>query len=193
MRKKREQLMETAIRLLAEEGVGVATARIAKEAEVSNGTLFNYFETKQNLIDSVYVYIKTKIADEVLSPLDREQPLHDLLLSVWLSFSTWCRKHPLDITALDLLKSSQLLSNEVKEKGNDAWAGIFSRVQSGIEDGTLVSVPSEIIFLSSEGMLNALMRYAHENQLSPSELKAAINQGFEIFWHGISTQYHIKE
>jgi AcrR family transcriptional regulator len=38
--------MSAAIRVIASEGPGAPTATIAKEAGVSNGSLFTYFETK---------------------------------------------------------------------------------------------------------------------------------------------------
>jgi len=193
MTQKREQIIETAIRLFAEEGVGVATARIAKEANVSNGTLFNHFETKQALLDTVYVHIKTIIADEVLSPLDMGHKLHDLFLDVWLSFSAWRRQHSLEITALELLKSSQLLTDDVKDKGSDAWSDIIHKVREGIDNGILVQVPSELIFLTSEGMLNAVMTYADRKKLSPEEFEATIRKSFEIFWRSIASEYSKKE
>ena len=41
---KRSAILSAAIRLIATEGLGVATATIAKEARISNGSLFTYFE-----------------------------------------------------------------------------------------------------------------------------------------------------
>jgi len=192
MSQKREQLIETAIRLFAEEGVGVATARIAKEANVSNGTLFNHFETKQVLIDSVYAHIKKVMGDEILSALDMELPSHDLFLDVWLSFSAWCRKHPLEKTALDLLKSSQLLTKKVKDEEHDAWSDIANKVTEGIDQKILTQVPVEIISLTSESMLNAVMGYAAAKKLSSKELETTVKQSFEIFWRGITTERSTK-
>jgi len=193
MSKKREQLIQTAIRLFADDGVGVATARIAKEAGVSNGTLFNHFQTKQVLIDSVYVYIKTIMADEVLSNLDMDQSLHDFFLNVWLSYARWCRKHALEKTALELLRTSQLLTNAVKEQGHSTWHVIAEKIIKGIEQKKLVQAPPEIIFLASEGMLNSVMDYATTNKLSSKNLDITIAQSFEILWRGISTDYKTKE
>ena len=55
MKHKRSAIIAAAVTLIDREGVGISTARVAAEAGVSNGTLFNYFPTKQALIDSVYV------------------------------------------------------------------------------------------------------------------------------------------
>ena len=62
MQHKPEVILAAALSVFREEGVHVSTARIASAAGVSNGSLFNYFPTKQALIDDLYVWIKTDLA-----------------------------------------------------------------------------------------------------------------------------------
>lgn len=54
-RRNRELLLASARELFAEQGVDVAMADIARHAGVSNGTLYNRFATRQDLIDAVFV------------------------------------------------------------------------------------------------------------------------------------------
>ena len=49
---KRGAIMAAATRVIAAEGLGAATAAIAQEAGVSNGSLFTYFETKTELFNA---------------------------------------------------------------------------------------------------------------------------------------------
>ena len=56
---RKSQIITAATSLFLNEGVGVSTASIAKAAEVSNGTLFNTFATRQILIDTIYKDAKT--------------------------------------------------------------------------------------------------------------------------------------
>ena len=45
--------------LLIENGVqGTPMSAIAKEANTGMGTIYNYFPTKEDLINSTYIYIK---------------------------------------------------------------------------------------------------------------------------------------
>jgi len=71
MSEKQQLLIRTAIQLISEEGVGVATAKIARTAGVSNGTLFNYFATKQILFETVYLHINKEMAQEILVQADK--------------------------------------------------------------------------------------------------------------------------
>ena len=59
---KRGAIMAAATRVIAAEGLGAATAAIAQEAGVSNGSLFTYFETKADLLNHLYLELKAEMA-----------------------------------------------------------------------------------------------------------------------------------
>ena len=48
---KRNAIITAAIKIIAAQGLSAPTAMIAKEAGVSNGTLFTYFGTKADLLN----------------------------------------------------------------------------------------------------------------------------------------------
>ena len=53
--------MDAAARVIAVQGLGAATATIAREAGVSNGSLFTYFDTKADLLNQLYLELKTEM------------------------------------------------------------------------------------------------------------------------------------
>ena len=58
MSDKKQQLLEASIDLFAREGFwNTSTASIARHAGVATGTLFNYFPSKDALIDAVYMHL----------------------------------------------------------------------------------------------------------------------------------------
>ncbi len=186
MNNKNTHIITTAIHLFAKEGVGVSTAKIAKVANVSNGTLFNYFETKQVLIDSVYVHIKTRMASYIIDPINLEGELHDIFLDVWLSFARWCKENPLEKTTLDLLKTSQVLSDDVMDEGNQAWLKIDEKVDQGITDGILIKLPDDLACSICEGILDSTLSYIQSRNIPQSEVASVIEKSFNIFWKGIT-------
>ena len=60
---RRNAILAAATRVIASHGLGTATAAIAKEAGVSNGSLFVYFDTKVTLFNQLYVTLKTEMAE----------------------------------------------------------------------------------------------------------------------------------
>ena len=75
--------MSAAIRVIAAEGLGAATATIAKEAGVSNGSLFTYFETKAELLNRLYVELKTEMAAVGLEGLPTRNGLRKQAEFMW--------------------------------------------------------------------------------------------------------------
>ena len=63
---KRAAIMSAATRVIAAQGLGAATATIAREAGVSNGSLFTYFDTKADLLNQLYLELKTDMAAAAL-------------------------------------------------------------------------------------------------------------------------------
>jgi len=81
-------ILAAALTLFRDEGVSVSTARIAKAAGVSNGTLFNYFPTKQALIDALYTSIKSELA-EALVTIPAEGSIEARMRLLWDRWFAW--------------------------------------------------------------------------------------------------------
>jgi len=186
MSEKQTMLLRTAIQLISEEGVGVATAKIARTAGVSNGTLFNYFATKQILFETVYLHIKTKMAQDILVPADKHSSLDQFLLAIWMSFSAWCIHNPIELEALNTLKSSQLLGDTVTGEGERIWARVFSRLEQGMTDKVITTAPVGLITASIQGVVQSVATYAVRHKLPDPMVEKLTKRSFDLFWKGIT-------
>ena len=64
MSSKKEQILTSALELFVTLGFhGTSTSAIAKNAGISNGILFHYFKTKEELITELYIEIKKGMMD----------------------------------------------------------------------------------------------------------------------------------
>jgi AcrR family transcriptional regulator len=72
----RLQLIEAAMRVFAERGVGGAAVHsIASEAGLANGTFYNHFASKQELIAAVAAHLMDRMADQIAaSSRDLDDP-----------------------------------------------------------------------------------------------------------------------
>lgn len=112
---RRTQIIDAATVLLLAEGVGVSTASIAKASGVSNGTLFNAFATKQDLIDAIYLRAKTAMFAAVPhSGSDAFMRSH--LYANWCGYLDWARAHPDARRVMNLLLDAGLTSAETQAK-----------------------------------------------------------------------------
>ncbi|MBD9427825.1 TetR/AcrR family transcriptional regulator [Pseudomonas sp. PDM15] len=62
----RQSLIEAALRLLARKEVGeVALLEVASEAEVASGTIYNYFRTRDEVIEAVGIALADKFSETI--------------------------------------------------------------------------------------------------------------------------------
>ena len=87
---KRNAILEAATRLFAERGLAAApTSTISNWAGVAEGTLFTYFRTKDDLINSLYREIKLELADAMMSDFPRKKNVRTRLRHVWDRYVKW--------------------------------------------------------------------------------------------------------
>ena len=73
---KRRAILEAMLKLISENGFhGTAMSKVAKEAGVSAGIIYHYFESKDELIDELYRHIKRKFGRVIVESFDQNQPL----------------------------------------------------------------------------------------------------------------------
>ena len=98
---RQSAILSAASRVIATQGLGAATAAIAKEAGVSNGSLFTYFETKADLLNQLYVELKTEMGSAALEAL----PTDGELRAKALEQLGW-RPRPAAKTIIDTVRSA---------------------------------------------------------------------------------------
>ena len=64
---KQEAILAAAARALAEDGASATTARIARLAGVAEGTVFTYFDSKDALLNALYLDLKAGMRDAMMT------------------------------------------------------------------------------------------------------------------------------
>lgn len=166
MNDRQKQIIAAAVRLFLNEGVGVSTARIAQEANVSNGTLFNAFATKQDLIDAVYR--KTKMDMLAAWPDPKGRTLDRAMMRAnWDAYLGWARREPQDHKVMHLLKDARLASPAIISEV-DALAAPYGRpliesFQSSLIRGPSIGFISDLIFAQIDLVIDHNLTGAEED------------------------------
>ena len=104
---KRKNILFTAMKLFNEKGFhGTPTSLIAKRAKVSVGTLFNYYQTKEELIHAIYLEIKVHSKYTFLTLIEEKSSLHDRLKSMWNAVIKWGISNPEEFEYTELFMHS---------------------------------------------------------------------------------------
>src|SRR5580692_6817678 len=80
---KRKAIMEAAIRVFAERGITDApTSAISKAAGVSEGSLFTYFKTKEELMNELYLEFRKEFGAQVAA-MPRGGDIRTRIRRIW--------------------------------------------------------------------------------------------------------------
>jgi AcrR family transcriptional regulator len=133
--------MSAAIRVIASHGLGAATATIAKEAGVSNGSLFTYFDTKADLLNQLYLELKAETAAAALDGLPVESDIRGQVSHMWSQWLRWAASCPEKRRALAHLSVSDDITPESRQAAHQTMAGIAKLLDRSRENGVLRDAP----------------------------------------------------
>jgi AcrR family transcriptional regulator len=182
---KRNAILDAATRLFAERGLaGAPTSEISRRADVAEGTLFTYFRTKDDLINSLYREIKLELADAMMSDFPRRKNVRTRLRHVWDRYVKWGVANPEQRKVLAQLQVSEVLTKESRDAGSAPFVEFQTMIRDAIERRIFRNdLPVELISRSLAALVEATIDLTVSN---PSKATKYRDSGFQMFWAGIT-------
>jgi AcrR family transcriptional regulator len=182
---KRNAILDAAIRLFAERGLTAApTSEISKRADVAEGTLFTYFKTKDDLINSLYREIKLELADAMMSDFPRRKNVRTRLRHVWDRYVNWGIANPRQRKVLAQLQVSEVLTKESRDAGSAPFVEFQTMIREAIAERVFRNdLPVEVVSKSLAALVEATIDLTVSN---PSKAKNYRDSGFQMFWAGVT-------
>jgi AcrR family transcriptional regulator len=181
---KYRAILDAAIAVFAERGFwDTPTSLISRTAGVADGTLFNYFKTKDDLINEVYLEAKRELAREMLKGFPANASLEEKMRHIWNQYIAWGVEHPDKFKVLHQIGTSYELSDEVKAQGTEPFAEIGHVAGECIAQGVFRDYPVEYLGALLESQAIMTVQFASENR---DKLSYFQKIGFDILWRGIT-------
>jgi AcrR family transcriptional regulator len=181
---KSSQILEAANHLFAQEGVGAPTARIAKHARVSNGTLFNYFPTKAELFQALYAFLRAKITIELEQIAPEGLDTHRFFYLQWEAYILWAIQHPVDYHTLQLLKTSRLIEPDKVDDQDKIFICLRHLIEKEIQAGRFKPLSIDLILKVCIAHLDATIAYILKKSPTGEARAAVIESSFAMLWDG---------
>jgi AcrR family transcriptional regulator len=175
--------MAAAIRVIAAQGLGAPTATIAKEAGVSNGSLFTYFATKADLLNQLYIELKAEMATAALDGLPTESDIRQQALYMWSHWLRWATSCPEKRRTLAQLVVSDDITAESHQTASDAFAGIRKLLDRSREHGPMRDAPLGFVAALISGLADATIDFMIQN---PANADYHCMAGFDAVWRMVA-------
>ena len=183
---KRDAILETALVLFCERGFyGTPTSLISREAGVATGTLFFYFATKEELIDTLYRQIKSEAATALKTGVDREPAIKQKLCRVWENAIAWATENPDRFRFMEQFAHSPFVSSMAHEEGMSHFLFLQDLVRDGIRNGIIRDYDPvllcSILAASLSGLAPRIMAAT-----DPDQRSLLTRQGLAFLWNGLA-------
>ena len=179
----REALLTAATRVFAAQGLGASTASIAREAGVSAGTLFVYFDTKSALVNDLYVALKSEMGRVASTGLQAEDSTREQLRGMWERWMLWATDDPGKRRALAHLTVAEELTDDSRSAVHEAYAGIGELLATITAAGPLRGAPlgfvSTLMSAIADATIDDLIR-------DPDPTGARSDLAFDAMWRALA-------
>lgn len=109
-------------RAIAQSGIAASATVIARNAGIAEGTLFRYFATKDELINTLYLHLKQNLCQSMIMELDRSiTDAKTMTRFIWNSYISWGLNHPARHRAIRQLAVSEKITKETEQRADDMF------------------------------------------------------------------------
>jgi TetR/AcrR family transcriptional regulator len=199
---RKEEIWDAAQKIFFEKGLGVATMdEIADSAELSKGTLYLYYKSKEDLYLAVAMR-GFQFLHEGFEKIMNEQPsVIKALVSIGQAYIDFSRTHRNYFRMFNFLQTPHFhkqVSEEMRELCNAEtyknWDRIIGLVKRGIQEGLIRSDldPVEVTIIIWSSATSLLLRHDNEGAIWKEKMKIdlmhALDVSMNLFYNSIFTE-----
>jgi len=176
---RRSAIMVAATRAIVAQGLSAPTASIAKEAGISNGSLFTYFETKAELLNQLYFELKSEMGTAAFEGIAAKRSLRSQFACLWSNWMRWAMAAPEKRRAIALLHVSDDITRETRVALHKELSPIAALFEHARSKGPMKNASSTYV----GEMVNAVAETTMDFMLQdPKNADTHRQAGFEALW-----------
>ncbi|WP_042876394.1 TetR/AcrR family transcriptional regulator [Cupriavidus necator] len=180
---KRNALLQSATRAIAEHGVQATTASIARAAGVAEGTLFTYFENKEALFQELYLNLKQSLAEAIMPDYPHEAGYRQRMAHIFQCYVGWGLDNAEQHASLGRLSASGLVLDETRIKGMAEFLPISRMMEMAVRENVVVGAPIELLTSVIESLADTTIDYVNKY---PEGADRHRELGFHLLWKALS-------
>ncbi len=181
---KKERILETTTKIIAEEGIyGSPMSQIAKKADVAVGTIYHHFESKEQIINEIYLNIKKNFGAVIAESKAKKLGFREEFDSVWMGFYNYFVAHPIQFKFVEQIEHSPIITDEINEECEKYLLPVFEFYQKGINDGVLMDMD---LMLMGSLTYDNIMTMVRLNLKGDIVTDKTLKQAVDFSWRGIA-------
>jgi AcrR family transcriptional regulator len=178
---KQKAILDAALRICAERGIGAPTSAISKAAGIAEGSLFTYFKTKEELLNELYKTLREEFIRH-LPDFPHGQHARTRLRYIWDQFLELGATQPDKLKVFAQLRASGRLYRE-NETPNFALVELIKATGEAVQGNQLSKVPPEYLVLMVRSQAEITVEFINAH---PESSTLCREMGFKMLWNGLT-------
>ena len=186
---KKVQILESALELIRENGFhGCPISQVAKHASVAAGSVYTYFESKDEMIFELYRYVKSEVLKEISEKDDPKKNFEARFFDFWNNLTSLYQERVAFQSFLEQFTSSPY-NTEMMQLETDPW-GKWTEAffREGVESGQLRPLNPKILSMMVMGSVISLIRFRTYFKTKTASASQDLHLIPKIVWDGIKFQ-----
>lgn len=147
---KREAILMATLMLVNSNGFHAAPmSKIATEANVSAGTIYLYFQNKEDLVNTLYRELKARFASKILEGFNPEAPVKKGFEVIWRNIFNYKLNEPDEAVFIEQCDNTPMVTDESREFGIQAVQPLFDLWERGQQEGIIKPLCRHMLFAFS--------------------------------------------
>lgn len=178
---KKKAIFESTLALVKDHGFhGTPMSLVAKHAGVAAGTIYHYFESKEQLICELYDFNRERLTEVIQQALANKGSVKEKFQKVWTALYQFYVKQPNVLIFFEQFVNSPF---NVDKYPNHFRGQLYTFFAEGIKTGQLKPIKTEILLVLVMGSISstAKLHLFGKVPLSAADQTRVV----EILWDGI--------
>jgi len=182
---KRKAILDASLKLFCLKCFqDTSTASISNEAGIATGTLFLYFESKEDLVNELYLECKGEYAQYVEEGVWDKATFKAQLKHIWERGTEWCLKNQEKIQFMTQFSSSPYITKLTREKAMNSLNLMNEVLEKAITRKEVTTSSIELLSRTLNGYFHNARMFLLESPNS-RHLKKWQDEIFDLIWTGI--------
>lgn len=181
---KEEAIVQETIEIVYRTGIaGIKMSKLAKNVGVSPSTLYVYFSTKEELINSVGRKLLQKISQEREKSVIKGDTYQMKVKAIWLNLLSFLLNNEKEVNFIDQWKQSPYFNTSSEQVWKENKKNKSELFQEGINSGILKDIDEYIIYAILAGIAKEFVNLIKLGKLKKD--KKTMDYSFTIVWDAL--------
>lgn len=182
----RRKLRDAVVAEVVERGFGaLSVSGVVERAKVSAGTVYVHFKSKNDMLQKVFLEIKSEFHD-IMVQAGSEPNSAAMVRRMWFDMFEFVAAHPSDFLFLEYSASARFLTPEQELYVEGLYTEVSDMLRAGIDDGILADLDPATISLL---LVAPAMQLARSTVLTDTKVsQEKVELVFARVWRSIAAE-----